>query len=269
MEKKKDRKKVIVALGVLLIVLLMQGGYYFWIYINLQFNKGPESYRRYGVMQAVDPNTPHLKTTICIRGYSLAQVQHYFNDIALSDEAKTCTDIVRKWLKPITVYIIGTPSESDWQVMEKLFEDMNAIEGFPGISIVSSEEDANFIGYFYAEDEYVSLMDEIKGYRRSNGTSQLDWSEESGVISGGLFAVRSDLDDALRHTVILEEIVQAMGLQNDSYAHPDSLFYQKYHENTDLSDLDWIIFRILYHPMIQCGMNYSQCVPALAFILQQ
>jgi len=40
---------------------------------------------------------------------------------------------------------------------------------------------------------------------------------------------------------------------------PDSIIYQEYSEVQDLTLVDWLILRLLYHPDMLCGMDAAQC----------
>ena len=48
-----------------------------------------------------------------------------------------------------------------------------------------------------------------------------------------------------RH-VIREEITQSLGLFNDTYDYPESIFYQGYSEQTSFASIDEEIIKLLY-----------------------
>ena len=61
-----------------------------------------------------------------------------------------------------------------------------------------------------------------------------------------------------RNSVLLEEIVNGLGI-TDTKLREDSIVYQEYSEIQELSDMDWLLLKLLYHPDIVCGMNKEEC----------
>ena len=57
---------------------------------------------------------------------------------------------------------------------------------------------------------------------------------------------------------MLEEIVNTLGI-TDTELREDSIVYQYSNDNLCLSDVDWLILKLLYHPRIECGMDADQC----------
>ena len=71
--------------------------------------------------------------------------------------------------------------------------------------------------------------------------------------------IRTDIDQYVRNSVILEEIYNGLGPVQDTILRPDSIIYQEYSEVQDLTLVDWLILRLLYHPDMLCGMDAAQC----------
>ena len=45
----------------------------------------------------------------------------------------------------------------------------------------------------------------------------------------------------------------------DTILRPDSIVYQYSDDNLQMSDVDWVIFQILYNTQIKGGMNRDEC----------
>ena len=101
------------------------------------------------------------------------------------------------------------------------------------------------------------------------GRDETDIIEERGRAAEEIKAIygkdveicdsyRTDIEQDKRNSIILEEIINVLGI-SDSELRTDSIVYQYSNENTSLSDIDLLILKLLYHPNIECGMNYSQC----------
>ena len=70
---------------------------------------------------------------------------------------------------------------------------------------------------------------------------------------------RTDLDQYLRNSVILEEIYNGLGPIQDTALRPDSLIYQGFSEPQWVTPVDELILKLLYHPSILPGMDAQQC----------
>jgi hypothetical protein len=50
-----------------------------------------------------------------------------------------------------------------------------------------------------------------------------------------------------------------LGPIQDTGLRPDSIIYQEYSEPQELTEVDELILKLLYHPDILPGMNAAQC----------
>ena len=50
-----------------------------------------------------------------------------------------------------------------------------------------------------------------------------------------------------------------MLFRSDTVLRPDSIVYQYSNSNTALSEIDWLILTLLYHPEMRCGMDAESC----------
>ena len=203
--------------------------------------------------------------TISSRGYSLKDITDYFSDIALHTEYGTDTNCIHKWSAPILVYIKGSPTAQDLAVIQNIFRKMNSVKGFPSISETSSDELANLVITFADDNEYrnitpANINDSTDGFASC-------WWQGASIFKAKI-GIRTSISQNERNSVIWEELVQATGLQNDSYTYPDSLFYQGYNEVQEPTTLDWILFEILYHPAITVGMSEAECVNIINEIIK-
>ena len=53
--------------------------------------------------------------------------------------------------------------------------------------------------------------------------------------------------------------MNAIGFSNDTVLRQDSVIYEKYTENYALSEMDLILLKLLYHPLIKPDMTKDQC----------
>ena len=88
------------------------------------------------------------------KGYSADTILSYFEDIVLSAEYGDNDHHIHKWTAKIGVYVEGSPTSKDRSVMNEIFRKMNSVSGFPGIRLVTRQEDANLFVYFYNDEGY-------------------------------------------------------------------------------------------------------------------
>ena len=184
-------------------------------------------------------------------GYTPEQVLSYYLETGLQPEyAKGQNyNFVKKWKTTVIVRVEGSPDDDDREVMRNLFEQLNQVKGFPGIRLAKEGEEPSLIIRFLPKDEYEPYAKAAIGDELTDGYS-LIWFRY-GIIYEAEIGIVNDLTRTNKNHVILEEIVQSLGLQDDSYSYPDSLFYQGYNEPQRPSDLDWLLVRFLYHEKMQ------------------
>ena len=62
--------------------------------------------------------------------------------------------------------------------------------------------------------------------------------------------------------MLLEEVVNTLGI-SDTVLREDSITYQYSDFNICLSDVDWILLKLLYHPEMKNGMDSEACVSVI------
>lgn len=194
-------------------------------------------------------------------GYTAEQVKEYFVDVVSGTEYSTGDGnaaLVQKWVEPIYYKINGDATKEDLQVLEKLFTELNAIYGFPGIYPVSEGNLVNLTLTFYARDEFQADFGEFLNYEEADGAVQYWYSNDMNDIYDGRIGYRTDISQQVRNSVLLEEIVNGLGIQ-DTMLREDSITYQGYNEVQQLSEMDWLVIKLLYHPDIRCGMTTEEC----------
>ena len=78
-------------------------------------------------------------------------------------------------------------------------------------------------------------------------------------IYNAIICIRTDLNQTLRNSVILEELYNGLGPIQDTMLRPDSIIYQQFSQPQSLTPVDELILKLLYHPDMKPGMNATQC----------
>ena len=162
---------------------------------------------------------------------------------------------VQKWTEPVRYRIYGTPTQEDLAVLESFARWLNALEGFPGMAEAEDAGSANYTIHFCTQEEMLSLMGPDFEFMDGAVTFWYDMDE----IYSAIVCIRRDLNQTLRNSVILEEVYNSLGPVQDTWERTDSIIYAGYSEPQQLTPMDELLLKLLYHPDIQCGMTALEC----------
>ena len=209
-----------------------------------------------------DPPAPPAPehSELYIPGLSVEDVITYFNEVCLDAEFSTGdgnTSLLQRWESPIRYYLNGTYTEKDLEVLEGLCDWLNTVEGFPGISEAENPLSTNLHFHFCTADELVDIMG--SNYENCDGAVTFWYYTKTNVIYSAKICIRNDMDQYLRNSVIQEELYNGLGPVQDTELREDSIIYSYYSEPQELTEIDKLLIRLLYHPDLKCGMDAAQC----------
>ena len=198
---------------------------------------------------------PHSE--LYIPGVEAEDVITYFNEVCLSAEFVNSGDpsYLQRWNAPITYRIYGDPTAEDLAKIEEFSGWLNTLFGFPGIYEAGEEEYANLRIHFCDQETLIDLMGD--NFYGTDGAVTF-WYDED-VIYDAIICIRTDIDQHLRNSVILEELYNGLGPVQDTDLRTDSIIYSAYSEPQELTDMDELILKLLYHPELKCGMSAAEC----------
>lgn len=198
---------------------------------------------------------PHSE--LYIPGVEVEDVITYFNEVCLNAEFINSGDPSRlqRWNTPITYQIYGTPTEADLSKIAEFSGWLNTLFGFPGIYEAGDGEYVNLRIHFCDQETLIDLMGD--NFWGCDGAVTFWYLDDA--IYDAIICIRTDLDQYLRNSVILEEIYNGLGPVQDTDLRPDSLIYSGYSEPQELTEMDELILRLLYHPDLRCGMSAAEC----------
>ena len=194
-------------------------------------------------------------------GYSAEQIWGYFEEVVLHMEYTDGTgdaSLVQKWNAPIYYRIYGEPTQEDLGVLEACIAQLNAVPGFPGIYAATEDQEENLTLNFLTPEPFYNMFSVVVNGEESFGATQFWYYTDTNEIYTANIGYRTDIDQLSRNSILIEEIINTLGI-TDTVLRPDSIVYQYSDENMTLSDVDWLIMRLLYHPQMQSGMNADDC----------
>ena len=201
---------------------------------------------------------PHSE--LYVPGVSPDEMVAYFNEVVLSMEYSTGEGdaaVVQKWERPISYRIDGVPEHRDAELLNAFTKELNQVEGFPGIRAATGLEQNVTISFLHDSD-FISQFSHLLNGERADGAAQFWYYNNTNDIYSGRIGYRKDASQKTRESVIPEEIVNLLGI-NDTVLRKDSITYQYGNEATQPSAVDWAIIKLLYNPAIKCGMNAAEC----------
>lgn len=202
-----------------------------------------------------------LHSSFYLEGFTPEQVVTYFAEVVLNAEYSSGEGdihVVQKWTGPIRYMINGEATQKDREKLEELFAQLNAVEGFPGIEAAPLPIAMNMTLNFYNREDFQTYFGRVVNYEDADGAVEYWYYNETNQIHNAAVGYRTDIDQYTRNSVLLEEVINGLGI-TDTKLREDSITYQGFSQTQELSDMDWLILRLLYHPDIKCGMNLEQC----------
>lgn len=209
----------------------------------------------------VPETTQPLHSDLYLNGYSLEDVLAYWDEVVLATEYASGEGdftLVQKWLQPIVYRIDGQPTEEDLQALESLTAQLNQIPGFPGIQEAAETQGFNLTLSFLGPEDFRREFSDVVQGEDAWGATQFWYWNESNEIYDARIGYRTDIPQTDRSSIVPEEIVNTLGI-TDTLMRTDSIVYQHSNDNLQLSDVDWLLLKLLYHPDIRCGMDRQQC----------
>ena len=193
-----------------------------------------------------------------IPGVSPEDVMDYFGEVCLDAEYIIDGDPTRlqKWVSPICYILYGEPTEEDLATLTAFAQWLNSISGFPGMQEATIPAEANLKIYFCTKDEMLNILG--SGFA-GNDAGVTFWYNGANEIYDATICYRTDLDQTLRNSVILEEIYNCLGPIQDTDLRTDSIIYAGFSQPQSLTAVDELLLQLLDHPQMKCGMNASQC----------
>jgi len=183
--------------------------------------------------------------------YMRRHLVDYFQMVALGTEYGNDIPLVKKWVKSMQIYVSGTPDTVLLTELADLIEELNNLftDGFY-IEMATDSLSANYHVFFGEVATYKKQYPEVAHLIQENkGFFTIYANANFNITSGHMFV---DITDAIplryQKHILREELTQSLGLANDIKYYANSIFYEKWTDVQEYSDLDIETIRLLYHP---------------------
>jgi len=182
---------------------------------------------------------------------------NYFNELVFGSEFGSSNQKTRKWTEDINIFVAGEVSDDLNSELDLLIVEINELIESVKLNRVNSLKESNYMIYFGTGDNYANLEPSAAAHVKDNwGFFWMYWNSKNEIFKGSMYVdiIRVKNKAAQKH-LLREELTQSLGIMNDSYKYPSSIFYQKWSKTTDYSDIDKFIISTLYSNRISAGMT--------------
>jgi hypothetical protein len=192
----------------------------------------------------------------CAPGLSLSDPD-YFKEVALNVEFGSASSEIRKWLTDIRYFVSGEVTAELAAELDRVVAELNSLVGVQLIE-VSDTTEANFQIFFGSGEDYANNLEPnaLDLIGNNNGLVWLYWNSEFEIYRGSMYVdvFRASSGEFQNH-ILREELTQGLGLLNDSFKYPDSIFYEPFSLVTEYSAIDREVIQALYDDAVLPGMT--------------
>ena len=191
----------------------------------------------------------------------LSKEQQYFFDVAFGSEFVSGYTNLRKWQQDIKIYVPDSSLADLNEELNKIIKELDSLQSGITIRRVTDSAQANYIVYIGDSNTYVTKYEPAAApYVADNfGFFYIYWNDEYAITRGSMYVdiVRTAGSDCRKH-LLREELTQSLGLMNDSYTYPESIFYQPWTCGDAYAPVDILLIQYLYNPLLKPGMTAAE-----------
>ena len=214
-------------------------------------------------LQACNPDPEEPLIPDLDGGPQLNSVHQYFIDVAFGNEFGGGYSSIRKWSSNIKLFVPETKYDYLNEELDAIIDELNSLLGEIQIERVTDVNEANYIVYFGNQNTYVNTYEpNAAGLVESNwGVFYIYWDSNWSINRGSMYVdIIRTLDLDCQKHLLREELTQSLGLMNDTFDYPGSIFYQNWTCGTNYAEIDRRLIEILYDPEILPGMLKQEVI---------
>lgn len=187
-----------------------------------------------------------------------SEVLDYFNEVAFGAEFGDSTERITRWETDVKIFVSGQyPAYLDTE-LTKIIDEINSLSQSIQLSRTLSKQDANYLIHFGIAEEYAEMEPQARPYVKDNwGLFWVYWNADGAIYKGSMYVdiERTQNDRTVQKHLLREELTQSLGLINDSYTYPESIFYQDWTRTTEYAEIDKYLIEVLYSDAIELSMT--------------
>jgi hypothetical protein len=172
------------------------------------------------------------------------EVIRYYNEIVMNNEYSGSRKSAYTWKTDMKIYVNGEKPEYLMNELKRIVSELNDIINPINVKIVSSPAEANYTIYIGSHVDFKNKYKLLEPQRLDRNWGYFEVYATSGVMYVDTY--RNGDETSHKH-LLREELTQSLGLFNDSYEYPESIFYQGWTTTTEFAPIDREIIDMLYN----------------------
>lgn len=197
-----------------------------------------------------------------------SEVDEYLVEISLGSEFGGLNDRLIKWNKDVKIFIQNPEQDELVMEFEKILIEINDLSTTIRLRRTLSEDDANFHILFSDGQSYAEFEPNATNHVKENrGLVWIYWNNKFEITRGSLYVdVPTVQDLSCQKHLLREELTQGLGLLNDSFRHPESIFQQNWTCTTSYTDIDKELLKLFLSRNLTAGMTREFLATVLSTI---
>ena len=180
-----------------------------------------------------------------LNNYSPEAIQFFYETVYFSENEKSKQAIIKRWEKDVKIYAHGNPPKRYIDDLKVNAEKIDSLKLGVNIYMVNDPTQANVDVYFGSKRNLDTLFN-----LNYSGIGVL-YDKDGRIEKAKIGVVVTNTPPLKVSYILLEEIIQIMGVIGDNFTHKESLFYEDGHNKyNDLTDLDKEVLKLLYDPKV-------------------
>lgn len=191
-------------------------------------------------------------------------INYFYETVFHEDFKESKSDNISKWKTNPKIVLVGNPSSIEIGYVKKAILEVNKLN-LPIKCSLGNATDSSSISIFFGDANQVGVylklgsleedkIDDVSGH--TGIAHSVSYDGEISKANIGICYTKNDTTQSVREKVVLEEIIQSLGVVGDSYTYPGSLFFEKENPDKSFTALDRQVLALLYDPIIP--INYSR-----------
>jgi hypothetical protein len=141
------------------------------------------------------------------------------------------------------IYVEGEKIDYLMVELNDIVSELNNIINTIEIEIVKNPKDANMFIYLGSSDGFANYCPNLDRSLLTN-----NWGLFSvGSVKGYMYVDINRANEVEQKHLLREELTQSLGLFNDSYKYPESIYYQGWTTTTEYAPIDVELIEMLYN----------------------
>jgi len=194
--------------------------------------------------QTIKVNPSNTGSSVEVSNHS-QEAKDYFKEICLNSENGESFKDASKWDKDVKIYVHGYCPDYMMTELDDIVSELNDLIDPINIEVVSNKSEANTFLFLGSDGGFQQEYPIVGGRDLSRTGGYFLVKSNKAYLYVNM--VRTGNDTQAQRSILREELTQSLGLYNDSWKYPNSIFYQGGNDVTEYSDLDKEIIQMLYN----------------------